>query len=490
MGVRTSPMRLLAIVPLSAGALTVGLLAAPNLPMAGATTLTQTVYDSTTPGVDSVPSWGFEATQTSQVGNEITFAPGTSRVLDNVSITMESWACQYGAWQAGTCTTSPGSTYTMPLTVNLYNVGPLSGTGQPTAGSLITSVTQNVTLAYRPSADTTGAGGCTDEQWFDGTTCHYGLADPVTVNLGDVTVPDSIVYGIAYNTSDYGSSPYGDSTTCDLDTVTGCAYDATNVGLAVDGTGSPVPVTATPSVGSNPLGASYGLFFDSADGWPYCDDGASGVGTFRFDSGCTSSTEDDNFAVRFNAEAPNTATFTSAPSVTAVSGKGLTYVVTTGDGSTSATPTLTTSGAPAGYKLIIGTGGSTGAPGTAKLVGSGAGDAGNYTFTIDATNGVGAATVQTFTLHVLAFSSAASTSFTVGTASSFTIAAVGGTAGQTLTTGAVPAKLSGLSFHDNGDGTATLSGTPAAHDSTGTIKVKFTSGGMHVVQAITVTIVH
>src|SRR5437667_11908262 len=55
--------------------------------------------------------------------------------------------------------------------------------------------------------------------------------------------------------------------------------------------------------------------------------------------------------------------------------------------------------------------------------------------------------------------SANSTTFVVGTAGSFTVTATG-TPTPTLTeTGALP---SGVTFVDNGNGTATLSGTPAA----------------------------
>ncbi len=58
-----------------------------------------------------------------------------------------------------------------------------------------------------------------------------------------------------------------------------------------------------------------------------------------------------------------------------------------------------------------------------------------------------------------AITSANSTTFTVGTAGSFTVTATG-TPTPTLTeTGALP---SGVTFVNNGNGTATLSGTPAA----------------------------
>jgi hypothetical protein len=48
-----------------------------------------------------------------------------------------------------------------------------------------------------------------------------------------VTLPKTFVFGIAYNTSDYGSVPYGDATACHSSTE-GCGYDSLNVGLSYD----------------------------------------------------------------------------------------------------------------------------------------------------------------------------------------------------------------------------------------------------------------
>src|SRR5437667_421388 len=55
--------------------------------------------------------------------------------------------------------------------------------------------------------------------------------------------------------------------------------------------------------------------------------------------------------------------------------------------------------------------------------------------------------------------SANSTTFVVGTAGSFTVTATGTPTPSLTETGALP---SGVTFVNNGNGTATLSGTPAA----------------------------
>ena len=87
--------------------------------------------------------------------------------------------------------------------------------------------------------------------------------------------------------------------------------------------------------------------------------------------------------------------------------------------------------------------------------------AGPHTFTITATNGVGPATTQTFTLTVnqaCQITSADHANLTVGQAGTFTVTSTGTPTCGLSETGKLP---SGVTFTDNGDGTATLSGTPA-----------------------------
>ena len=115
-----------------------------------------------------------------------------------------------------------------------------------------------------------------------------------------------------------------------------------------------------------------------------------------------------------------------------------------------------------------------------------------FHLTIKASNGVAPDATQAFTLTVSAaptITSADHTTFTVGSAGSFTVTT---TAGQPATTtitetGALP---SGVSFTDNGDGTATLAGTPAA--GTGgsySLTIKASNGvGTDPTQAFTLTV--
>jgi hypothetical protein len=110
--------------------------------------------------------------------------------------------------------------------------------------------------------------------------------------------------------------------------------------------------------------------------------------------------------------------------------------------------------------------------GTATLAGTpAAGSGGTYTITLGAKNGVTPDASQSFTLTVNqapAITSASSTAFTTGTARTFHITTTGFPTPTMLTeSGKLPA---GVTFKDNGNGKATLAGTPAA-GSVGTYKI-------------------
>lgn len=234
-----------------------------------------TLYNSMVPSPGNVPSQAFEATQTSQFGNEITMT--RSAKIASVVVTMSSWGCQSGSWSNDTCSTTPGSKFTEPITLNLYQApsDPNANNGAP--GALILSVTKTFSIPYRPSANNTKCVGAESGEWFDGKlgTCFNGMATNITFNLSSLrlTLPKTLVFGIAYNTSDYGASPYGDATACHS-TSEGCGYDSLNVGLAQD--------PDNLNVGTDPHFGTAWLNTDSAP--YYCDNGAAGTGAFRFDS--------------------------------------------------------------------------------------------------------------------------------------------------------------------------------------------------------------
>jgi hypothetical protein len=93
------------------------------------------------------------------------------------------------------------------------------------------------------------------------------LGQVVTFSLGGLSVPAQFIYGLAFNTTDYGADPTG---------IAG-PYDSLNFGLIGDGV-DPV----TPSVGSDLVANS--AYWNTSYAGFYGDDGLGGVGTFRLDA--------------------------------------------------------------------------------------------------------------------------------------------------------------------------------------------------------------
>ena len=180
---------------------------------------------------------------------------------------------------------------------------------------------------------------------------------------------------------------------------------------------------------------------------------------------------------------PLPASITSPASATFTIGSPNTFTVSA---SGQPVPTLSSTGALPGGVTFVDNGN-----GTATLSGTPAtGSGGTYSLTITATNGVGTAATQSFTLSVtqgLLITSAASTTFSLGSAGSFTITTSGFPVPTIAVTGTLPA---GVTATNNGNGTATLSGTPAA-GTAGTYPLVITaSNGVSVpaTQSFTLTV--
>ena len=162
-----------------------------------------------------------------------------------------------------------------------------------------------------------------------------------------------------------------------------------------------------------------------------------------------------------------TLTVNQAPAIT--SANAVTFSV-----GAAGTFSVTTTGVPSGASMTIGQTGAlpagvtftNNADGTATLAGTpGAGTGGSYPITITANNGVAPNAVQAFTLTVNqapAITSANTTTFTIGAANTFNITATGFPPPAVTFGSCAPALPAGISFVDNGNGTGTLSGNPAA----------------------------
>jgi hypothetical protein len=179
----------------------------------------------------------------------------------------------------------------------------------------------------------------------------------------------------------------------------------------------------------------------SAGSYPIAITASNGVGT----------PANQSFALTVS-QAP---TITSANNTTFVVGTARTFTVTT---TGAPTPSLSETGAlPSGVTF------KDNGNGTATLGGiPAAGSGGTYSLTITASNGVGTPVNQSFALKVnqaAAITSANNTMLAVGTAGTFTVTTTGTPTPSLSETGALP---NGVTFNDNGNGTATLGGTPAA----------------------------
>jgi hypothetical protein len=246
-------------------------------------------------------------------------------------------------------------------------------------------------------------------------------------------------------------------------------------------TTSGVPYPALSESGALPTGVT---FTDNGDGTGSLagtpDAGTGGVYslTLTADNQVGSPVTQD-----FTLTVDQDPTFTSGSSAAAQAQSPFSDTITT---SGFPTPTLSESGTlPAGVTF------TDNGDGTASLAGTPAvGSGGTYPLTLTADNGVGGPVTQSFSLTVdegAAFTGADSTTFTVGDAGTFTVTTSGLSDPTLSESGTLPA---GVTFTDNGGGTATLAGTPAAGTG-GAYSLTFTAEdgvGGHATEAFTLTV--
>ncbi|HYM54661.1 MAG TPA: hypothetical protein VES97_04820 [Solirubrobacteraceae bacterium] len=242
---------------------------------AGTAAGAQVIYNNIPlPFPGGMSSMAFQATQTSEFGGQVQFA-GALRARPTVTVVMSSWACQSGNWFENDCVTSPGATFTEPVTLNVYEVG---AGGAP--GALLASDTQTFQMPYRPSANHVKCPQTGPEEsgrfFLKGECLHERVFKILFPNV-PLNLPEKAIITVAYNTSQYGPAPYG-ALACESEPQ-GCPYDSLNVAVRNPG----FEATPVPTVGSDPLPED--AYISSITAGNYCEN-PGGVGKLAISKNC------------------------------------------------------------------------------------------------------------------------------------------------------------------------------------------------------------
>lgn len=218
------------------------------------------LFDTTpTPLPANVPSVGFEATATSELGQLVRLA-GSAHFAESITVILSSHAIRSdfpGAGDFG---------FSHPVTLTLYAVDRRGDV--PAPGTVLVSTTQTFLIPWRPEPDA-GASSMPLRPWraADGNA-YTGRAFPVTFLLGAsaLSLPGEVIVAVSFNTEHYGAKPLG---------VPG-PYNFLHVGMAA----------AAPTTGASPEPGA--VYWRTALPANYSDAGAAGVNRLRRDTGWTS----------------------------------------------------------------------------------------------------------------------------------------------------------------------------------------------------------
>ncbi|MCX6023782.1 MAG: putative Ig domain-containing protein, partial [Chloroflexi bacterium] len=430
--------------------------------------------DRTAPAV--MPPSPVNATSYSAAGVAVTY--GTASAADGGS----------GLDGAVTCAPATGSVFPVGATQVTCSAKDLAGN----TGNSVFAV--NVTLVAAPTvtgvspAHGAPAGGTSvtvaGTDFTGATAVTFGAAAAASFTVNSATQITAVSPAGAGTAHIAVTTPAGASAASAADqftynvapVITSTASATFAVGtvgsFAVTATGFPAPALSL--AGTLPSGVSFTPATGALSGTPAAGSGGNFALTLTASNG-----------IDANATQSFTLTVNQAPAITS----GVSVAFTAGaEGSFSVTatgfpaPTFSHTGAlPSGVTLNAATGALSGTPAM--------GSAGTYPITITASNGVGTAATQSFTLTVgvgnsaPAITSASSTTFAVGAAGSFAVTAAGFPAPTFGHIGTLP---NGVTLTAAG----ILSGVPAA--ATGglyTVTLKAGNGvGTDATQAFTLTV--
>ncbi len=384
---------------------------------------------------------------------------GSSTSLTTPTPWVNGGECKYGSLGDNEAGGNTDSFATCPPTQSDVDAGLVSCTIIASSGNDFNGSFNNTTddLFYTGQAvpqqstatlstSVTGAGGTVS---VTGGTDWWGSADgaPNTGPYGDFQNGSGTMYqvsapGVYIGTSRATAVPVVDSTV----TIPADTYACTGAQSATVG---PNPCTFTPGQPTGsfqvPSGLSpgtYNVYIDESNVTPLPGNGPND--SYQTARGTNLGTAESATPLVVGT-APS---ITSANSTTFTTGAAGSFSVTT---SGTPDPALSEAGAlPSGVTF------TDNRNGTATLSGTPvAGTGGSYPFTITANNGVSPNATQSFTLTVdqaPAVTSGASTTFIEGSSGTFTVTTTGNPTAALSETGTLP---TGVSFVDNGNGTAT-----------------------------------
>ncbi len=220
--------------------------------------------------------------------------------------------------------------------------------------------------------------------------------------------------------------------------------------FTIAATGAPVPAIAV--TGTLPTGVTY---VDNGDGTGALAGTPTSVGSYPL-TVTASNTTGPNAPQSFTLTVNQPPAITSAGALIFTTGSSGSFIVAT---SGFPSPGIAVAGAlPTGVTFVDN------GDGTGTFSGTPAANAGGiYAVLVTASNGIGTDATQNFSLTVNQapqITSAALTTFTAGNHGAFTITSAAFPVSALSIVGTLP---SGVSFVDNGNGTATLAGTPGAN---------------------------
>jgi hypothetical protein len=197
------------------------------------------------PAPGDLVSQSFEATGTSEWGGQVEFksAGKPKRVLSSVTLGMSSYACQTGSGL--TCASGKMAKFKLPITLNVYAVNPAN---QEPVQPALASVTQEFEIPYRPSASALCPVTSEGVGW--GAECKIGRLHEITFAVpGAVTVANTAIVAVAFNTENYGAAPTGKpGPENSLNVATNATYSYNETAKEFELGSGPAP-----SIGADPL---------------------------------------------------------------------------------------------------------------------------------------------------------------------------------------------------------------------------------------------